>query len=350
MMWLWSVVALFIAIAEGLPALAQDKVSFPSTDADLKGGTPTTITGYLYKPDGSGPFSAVIGLHGCNGLVDQDGKVFAFYGAWGEKLSKDGYLVLLPDSFGSRGHGDLCAMLGAARPVQADREMPRDIYGALAYLRTRPDVKSNSIAILGQSLGVAAMFYTIAEGARPKELSAEQDFRAAIAFYPPCQLFLAREPKWKPRQQLLLGEADNFSSAAPCKELLAVAVASGGPPIEAHWYPGVYHAFDHPNLPERVLTNVKLPPDGHSPTVGSNPEARADAILKVKALLAANLKIAATGLHSVVAQSSTGRGRFRRYVGRMTAPGPSLQITDVRFDGGFRRHRWGNRPTQLVDS
>jgi adenylate cyclase len=51
-----------------------------------------------------------------------------------------------------------------------------------------------------------------------------------------------------------------------------------------------YHAFDHPNLPERVMTNVKLPPDGHSPTVGSNPEARADAIVKVKAFLSANLK------------------------------------------------------------
>ena len=204
MMWLRFAVALSIVLAGGLPARAQDKVSFPSTDADLKAGTPTTITGYLYKPEGPGPFPAVIGLHGCNGLVDQDGKVFVLYGAWGEKLSKDGYLVLLPDSFGSRGHGDLCALQPvSARPVQADREMPRDNYGALAYLRTRPDVKPNSIAILGQSFGAAAMFYTIAEGARPKELSAEQDFRAAIAFYPPCQLLLAREPKWKPRQRLL---------------------------------------------------------------------------------------------------------------------------------------------------
>ena len=67
MIWLWSVVALFIAIAGGLPAQAQDKVSFPSTDADLKGGTPTTVTGYLYKPEGPGPFPAVIGMHGCNG-------------------------------------------------------------------------------------------------------------------------------------------------------------------------------------------------------------------------------------------------------------------------------------------
>ena len=136
------------------------------------------------------------------------------------------------------------------------------------------------------------MFYTIAEGARPKELSAEQDFRAAIAFYPNCQPFLAVEPKWKPRQPLLflMGEADNFTPAAPCKQLLAAVVTSGGPPVEAHWYPGVYHAFDHPNLPERVLTNVKLPPDGHSPTVGSNPEARADAINKVKVFLAAKLR------------------------------------------------------------
>jgi dienelactone hydrolase len=292
MMRLWFAAALCISIGAGVPAQAQDKVSFPSTDADLKGGTPTTITGYLYKPEGPGPFPAVIGLHGCNGLVDQAGKVLALYGTWGKRLSKDGYLVLLPDSFGSRGHGDLCAVQpGIPRPVQADREMPRDSYGALAYLRTRPDLKPNRIAILGQSFGAIAMFYTIAEGARPKELSAEQDFRAAIAFYPFCPPLLAREPKWKPRQRLLLlmGEADNFTPAAPCKELVAAVAASGGPPIEAHWYPGAYHAFDHPDLAERVLTNVKLPPDGHSPTVGSNPEARADAILKVEAFLAANL-------------------------------------------------------------
>jgi len=289
----WFAAVLSFALGGGLSAQAQDKVTFPSTDTDLKGGTPTTITGYLYKPDGAGPFPAVIGMHGCNGLVDQNGKIQPLYGAWGERLSKEGYLVLLPDSFGSRGHGDLCAIQpSSARPVQPDREMPRDNYGALAYLRARSDVRPNNVAILGQSFGATAMFNTIADGARPKGLSVEQDFRVAIAFYPTCQPFLTRDPKWKPRQPLLLlmGEADNFTPAAPCKELLITVAASGGPPVEAHWYPGVYHAFDHPNSPERVLTNVKLPPDGHSPTVGSNPDARADAILKVKAFLASNLK------------------------------------------------------------
>ena len=291
MMWRFAA-ALCIAVVTGVPAQAQDKVSFPSTDADLKGGAPTTITGYLYKPEGPGPFPAVIGMHGCNGLVDPDGKVFPLYGAWGEN-SRRMAISFSCRTPGSRGHGDLCAVQPpSARPVQPNREVPRDSYGAMAYLRTRPDVKPNSIAILGQSLGAASMFYAIAEGARPKELAAEQDFRAAIAFYPVCQPFLAQEPKWKPRQRMLflMGEADNFTPAAPCKELIAAIAASGGPPIETRWYPGVYHSFDHPNLPERVLTNVKLPPDGHSPTVGSNPEAREDAILKVKAFLAANLK------------------------------------------------------------
>jgi dienelactone hydrolase len=290
---LWLVAALSSVLGWGISAQAQEKVSFSSTDADLKGGTPTTITGYLYKPDGAGPFPAVIGMHGCDGILDEGGKVRPLYGAWGERLSAEGYLVLMPDAFSPRGHGSLCAIQPiSARPVQADRDIPRDNYGALAYLRTRPDVKPNNIAILGQSYGASSMFYTIADDARPKELTAEQDFRVAIAFYPGCQPFLAREPKWKPRQQLLflMGEADNFTPAAPCRELLAVVAASGGPSIEAHWYPGAYHAFDHPNLPERVVTTVKLPPDGHSPTVGSHPEARADAILKVKAFLAANLR------------------------------------------------------------
>ena len=82
-------------------------------------------------------------------------------------------------------------------------------------------MKPNSIAILGQSFGASSMFYTIAEGGRPKELSAEQDFRAAMAFHPGCQPFLALEPKWKPRQPLLflMGDADNFTPPAPCRDL-----------------------------------------------------------------------------------------------------------------------------------
>jgi dienelactone hydrolase len=279
-------------LAEGSSALAQEKVFFPSADDDLRGGTPTRLTGFLYKPEGSGPFPAVVSLHGCNGLVAPDGSVFPLYGSWGEILSRQGYIVLLPDSHASRGQGDLCAIRPGERPVEANRERPRDAYGALAYLRSRPDVRADRIAILGQSAGAAAMFWTIAEDARPKDLSPQQDFRAAVAFYPPCQGFLAREPRWAPRQPLLLlmGEADNFTPAAPCKELLSRVATSGVVAVQMHFYPDTYHAFDAPNEPVRVLTNVKLPPDGHSPTIGTNPKARVDAINRVEQFLTSRVK------------------------------------------------------------
>src|SRR3982751_5848146 len=99
-----SAMLIAVGMGAGAPAQAQEKVSFPSMDADLKGGAPTTVTGYLYKPEGAGPFGAVIALHGCNGAIDEKGTVRELYGAWGERLSEAGYLVLLPDSFGSRGH------------------------------------------------------------------------------------------------------------------------------------------------------------------------------------------------------------------------------------------------------
>jgi hypothetical protein len=63
-----------------VPAKAQERVSFPSTDGELKGGTPTTITGYLYKPAGSGPFAAVVGMHGCGGVLNEKGEIDLLYG------------------------------------------------------------------------------------------------------------------------------------------------------------------------------------------------------------------------------------------------------------------------------
>jgi dienelactone hydrolase len=86
-------------------AIAQEKVSFPSTDGDLKDGTPTTITGYLYKPAGAGPFAAVVGMHGCGGINPISRPVFE---QWGEIFSREQYIFLMLDSFQPRGRDSLC--------------------------------------------------------------------------------------------------------------------------------------------------------------------------------------------------------------------------------------------------
>lgn len=273
-------------------ASAQEKVSFASTDGELNGGTPTSISGYLYRPSGPGPFAAVVSIHGCDGATNEKGEVRPLYGTWGEILSQKGYVLLLIDSFQSRGHGSLCAMLPVfSRPVLPNRETPMDVYGAMNYLRSRSDVRSESIAILGQSYGGMAMMFTIADGALPKNVAPDKDFRAAIAMYPNCPPVADKDPHWRPRQPMLLlmGESDTATPPGPCKDMVARAKAEGSPPIDMHFYPNTYHAFDHPNLPMMQMISQKRP-DGSSPIAGSNPEARADAINRVIQFLASELK------------------------------------------------------------
>ena len=281
-----------VVLALSSAAGAQEKVSFPSTDGDLKGGTPTTISGYLYKPAGSGPFAAVVSIHGCDGATNEKGEVRPLYGTWGEILSQRGYLFLLIDSFQPRGYGSLCAVQPVfSRPVLPNRETPMDAYGAMNYLRSRSDVRPDSIAILGQSYGGMAMMFTVANGALPKGMAPDKDFRAAIALYPNCPPVAEKDPHWWPRQPMLLlvGEADTATPAGPCREMVARAKDEGGPPIDPHFYPNAYHAFDHPNLPRKEMTSLKRP-DGSSPIAMSNPEARADAINRVTQFLASMLK------------------------------------------------------------
>ncbi len=51
-----------------------ERVRFPSNDADLTGGSPMLIDGYLFKPAGQGPFPALMALHGCSELFTQSGR------------------------------------------------------------------------------------------------------------------------------------------------------------------------------------------------------------------------------------------------------------------------------------
>ena len=49
------------------PAVAEETVSFPSLDGPVTGAKPTMLRALLMKPDGPGPFPAIVALHGCGG-------------------------------------------------------------------------------------------------------------------------------------------------------------------------------------------------------------------------------------------------------------------------------------------
>ncbi len=48
----------------------------------------------LFRPEGAGPFPAVVGLHGCAGLFDRGGAIARRYRDWAQHLVKAGFVVL----------------------------------------------------------------------------------------------------------------------------------------------------------------------------------------------------------------------------------------------------------------
>ena len=64
-----ALVTLAARLSTGIAA-AQERVTFPAIDTP--GTSSTVLSGLLYRPAGSGPFPAVVGLHGCNGLLVND--------------------------------------------------------------------------------------------------------------------------------------------------------------------------------------------------------------------------------------------------------------------------------------
>ena len=124
-----------------------ERVQFPSNDADLTGGSPTIIDGYLFKPEGQGPFPALVALHGCSGLFTQAGGFQKRDWDWAKRLQSLGYVVLFPDSLTPRGIEEICTRkdIGGAMPF---RERPRDAYGALRWLQSQPFVRKDRASAL----------------------------------------------------------------------------------------------------------------------------------------------------------------------------------------------------------
>jgi dienelactone hydrolase len=248
---------------------------------------PVPLSAFVFSPTGTAAkHPAVLMVHGCGGAYGRDGTLNARHAMWGEYLAQQGYVALMLDSFTARGTKEICTTKFSERTLKESDRMG-DAYAALAYLRQRPDVDGKRIAMLGWSHGAGVTLDTITH--RP----ADAGFNAAIAFYPGCTTRNKKPDSFHPYAPLLLviGEADDWTPAAPCKALVAT-VAARGEPMQLVTYPDTYHDFDNPALTtKRVRKEV---PNGVNPgegvTVAPNPEAREDAKKRVVHFLAEHLK------------------------------------------------------------
>jgi len=237
----------------------------------------------MYRPEGVGPFPAVVALHGCGGLYDRDASLNARHADWGQRLASEGFLVLFPDSFGSRGAGSQCATTN--RVARASTERVADALAAKAFLQSRPDVKPDALSLLGWSNGGSTILYAVNAGAEARD--GKPDFARAVAFYPGCRV-PAERGSWRTRLPLLIliGAADDWTAAAPCDDLAKQSAAAGSQ-VSIVFYPGAYHDFDHPSLPLRTRSGLADTADRSGTAhVGTDPVAREDALRRVPLFLA----------------------------------------------------------------
>jgi dienelactone hydrolase len=195
----------------------------------------------LLRPDGAGPFPAVVVLSGCMGVRAKDTR-------WAERLRNAGYLTLVPDSFTGRGlttlerRRDVCRGLTLWGGTRAD-----DVRASLAYLRTLPEVDGSRLAVIGFSHGAWAALDLLA-------VAAEDDLRglrAVVGFYPYCGVASrARWFGWRADVPtlLLLAAEDRMVSALQC-QTVAERAAADGRPVAFTVYPEVGHAFDWRSSP-----------------------------------------------------------------------------------------------------
>jgi dienelactone hydrolase len=230
----------------------------------------------LFKPDGAGPFPAVIALHGCGGLGSRSEPVLVRYRDWAEQLLRDGKAVLFPDSYGSRELGPQCHV--KMRRITARRERVADILAARQWLMQQSWVARNRISLLGWANGASALLWAV----RPQLLlrRAEPDFRSAVAFYPDCRLSSGLGWSARVPTLVLIGAKDDVSSPPACRQM--VEGAHGRSALtRIVVYPSAYHDFDRPNLPLHAGDQTADGGDPEKGHVGTDAEARADSQKRV---------------------------------------------------------------------
>lgn len=163
------------------------------------------LVGNVSKPEGEGPFPALVLLHGCAGINDT-------HRWWAGKLNAEGYVTLIVDSLGPRRKTNVCGG-GFSQRLRSE-----DAYGAMQYLKSQPFVDAERIGVIGWSHGGGGVLMLTNE-LDAREFPPNERFNAAVAFYPNCT---AVGSQYEPNTDLLIliGDADDWTPSFPCKSLI----------------------------------------------------------------------------------------------------------------------------------
>ena len=229
------------------PAAAGDKVTFAASRGHT--GDAVMLRAELHRPEGPGPFPAVVLMHGCGGW--QPAVRFTM-NRYADELVRNGFVVLDLDSFGPRylGNGKVCESI--PRQQEALDYRTHDAHDALRFLQARGDVDADSVFLMGQSNG-GSVAINVAKGDGPhRGGSAVPGFRAVVAYYPWCGSFDGRRTVKLAAPLLVFGGArDDWVPAHECE-----GVRSEGAELSFVLYPDAAHSFDLEIPLQRYLGNL----------------------------------------------------------------------------------------------
>lgn len=238
------------AQAQPLPAVTPSKAeSFTRTsvpqpqEVTFKSGD-LTLYGYVWKPEGKGPFPAVLWNHGSEKYPGPEPDLGRFY-------VQNHYAFFVPHRRGhglSQGQHIMEALEGLSGPERGKRMLElqdaelADVINALAFLKSQPFVDANRIAISGCSFGG---IQTLLAGEKDLGVKALIPFAPAAMTWERNRLMAPRMKQAVDNARVPVFElqAENDFSLGPTHELTAEA--------EAHhkdFQSKIYPAFGSSNM------------------------------------------------------------------------------------------------------
>jgi len=223
-------------------------------------GSPVKAT--LTKPEGKGPFPAIVMFSTAGGWQDTPRH-------WRKRLNAWGYVTL-----------EVGAENEFSNNLQSQNQV-LDAIGALEYLQEVPYVDSNRVAVMGWDLGAETALWAIdALGWAGKH---KDRFVAAVAIYPPCDL-IAVGQFFSPAL-IISAELDGLAKPSSCERLVKSVPSGLNVPI-LKIMPGAYHWFDLPHRPD--LTSYMTFSQTFDMTYEYNAKATEAAVNHVSSFLEAN--------------------------------------------------------------
>jgi len=234
----WTFLFLLVLLVSPLFVFASDVVSFPSGQLTLQGA--------LYKPEGAGPFPAVLYNHGsAPGMLSSQafealGPVFAshgyvFFGPYrrGQGLSASAGAYIGDQISAAVKDGGIRA--GAATMIRLlETDHLNDQLAGLAWLRKQGFVQPNRIAVAGTSFGgIEAVL-----GAERESYCAAIDTAGGAQSWaesPELQALMNRAVR-NSRSPIFLFQAENDYDLSPT-HVLSAAMKDAGKAFEVKIYP-----------------------------------------------------------------------------------------------------------------